>query len=190
LTLIMVLMTHTALLVWLAAAWHTPRPDAAAAESVQLMVLPSAIPQRIRADNVRVRRLEAGSPLSAAPPLLEGYTLAPETPSASGTRGGGSGVDWAAEARRALQAFEIRSHQPAGNTSVSRSSPAEQPWWPAHRPGERFKTADGNWIVWIDSSCYQVATSSASTSGSGPAPSTICPKEPPGAGSADPAHWP
>jgi hypothetical protein len=42
-------------------------------------------------------------------------------------------VDWAAEARRALQAFEIRNREPAANNSVSRSSPAEQPWWPAHR---------------------------------------------------------
>jgi hypothetical protein len=175
-------------LAWLATVWHTPRPDAAAAEPVQLMVLPSAIPQKIRADNVRVRRLEAGSPLSAALPLLDGNSFPPETPSPAGTRGGGSGVDWAAEARRALQAFEIRSHQPAGNTSVSRSSAAEQPWWPAHRPGERVKTADGNWIVWIDSSCYQIASSSASPSGTGPAPSTICPKEPPRTGSPDPAH--
>jgi hypothetical protein len=98
-------------------------------------------------------------------------------------------VDWAAEARRALQAFEIRSRQPAGNNSVSRSSPAEQPWWPAHHPGERVKTADGNWIVWINSSCYQVATSVPSTSGSGPQPLTVCPKrnDAPGASETGPA---
>ncbi len=176
LTLIMVSVAHAALLAWLVTAVRVPPAAADSASRVQLLLLPPQIKPRIRPDNVRVRRLAAGSPAYAAPPLLEGSSRAPQVPSESGSRAGGSGVDWAAEARRALQAFEIRNRQPSSNTSVSRSSPAEQPWWPAHRPGDRFKTADGNWIVWIDSSCYQLATSSPSMNGSGPQPLTVCPK--------------
>jgi hypothetical protein len=128
-------------------------------------------------DSVQPRRIEIRPLVSNPPPLLEGVSPATTAPvSRSGSKDGGAGVDWAAEARRALQAFEIRSRQPAGNNSVSRSSPAEQPWWPAHHPGERVKTADGNWIVWINSSCYQVATSLPSASGSGPQPLTVCPR--------------
>ena len=27
-----------------------------------------------------------------------------------------------------------------------------------HHPGERFKTEGGDWIVWINANCYQVAS--------------------------------
>lgn len=182
LTIVLVMMAHAALLAWLIMISHAPGAAVVASESVQLMVMqPQSIP-KIRIDSMQPRRIQVSPVPANLPPLLEGLSSSLSEPgSRSGTRDGAAGVDWAAEARRALQAFEIRSHQPAGNASVSRSSPAEQPWWPAHRPGERFKTADGNWIVWIDSSCYQIATSSAAASDSRPPPLTICPKEPPGA---------
>jgi hypothetical protein len=190
LTLLAVVAVHTALLAWLAAAVHT-QPVAAdvPSESVQLLFIPPPILPKIRLESTQPLRLRSGTPVSVTPPTLDApSSLAPEAPPRSGSKDGGSGVDWAAEARRALQAFEIRSHQPAINNSVSRRSAAEQPWWPVHRPGERYKTADGNWIVWIDSSCYQVATSSPSTNGSGPQPLTICPHGAPDAEPTDPAH--
>lgn len=177
LTLLLVMMAHTALLVWLTMVARAREAGTAASESVQLVLLPPRTLPRIRMDSVQPRRTEIRPPLANPPPLLEGVSPAETAPaSLSGSKNGGAGVDWAAEARRALQAFEIRSRQPAGNNSVSRSSPAEQPWWPAHHPGERVKTADGNWIVWINSSCYQVATSLPSASGSGPQPLTVCPR--------------
>jgi hypothetical protein len=188
------MMAHAALLTWLIMALRTREGTAVPSEAVQVVLLqPRSLP-RIRIDRTEPRRIEIRPLSTNPPPLLEGVsssTTAPASP--SGSKDGGSGVDWAAEARRALQAFEIRNRQPAGNNSVSSSSPAEQPWWPAHRPRERVKTADGNWIVWINSSCYQVATSLPSTSGSGPQPLTICPKrtDAPGAPEAvppDPAH--
>jgi hypothetical protein len=190
LTLLAVVTVHTALLVWLAAALHTRRVAAyVPSGSVQLLFIPPPSLPKIRLESAPPMRLRSGTPVSVPPPPLDApSSLAPEAPPRSGSKDGGSGVDWTAEARRALQAFEIRSHQPAINNSVSRRSPAEQPWWPAHRPGERYKTADGNWIVWIDSSCYQVATSSPSTSGSGPQPLTICPKDAPDAETTDRAH--
>jgi hypothetical protein len=185
------MIAHAALLAWLIIALRTRADAVVASESVRLMVLtPRSVP-KIRIDSVQPRRIEISPVLSNPPPLLAGVSsTASEPVSQSGTKDGATGVDWAAEARRALQAFEIRNRQPAGNRSVSRNSPAEQPWWPAHRPGERVKTADGNWIVWIDSSCYQVATSSPSASGSGPQPPTICPKRsgPPDTDPGDPAR--
>jgi hypothetical protein len=188
-TLLLVLTAHTALLAWLVTALRTGGPVAAASESVQLLFIAPEIVPKIRAAQFRPRRLESGSPLPAAPPTLDEPSSPSDSEPKTGSIGSnGSNVDWAAEARRALQAFEIRNREPAANNSVSRSSPAEQPWWPAHRPGDRFKTADGNWIVWINSSCYQVATSS--TSRGGLLPGTICPGKSgmPGTDRADSAH--
>lgn len=173
-TLFSVLTVHAALLAWLFAALRTPHAATSSSEPVQLLFLPPQRLPRIRVDNFHPRRLNSGSPLAVAPPVLDAASSVSSEPAPkSGSKDGGSGVDWTAEAKRALQAFEIRSRQPAGNNSVSRSSPAEQPWWPAHRPGDRFKTADGNWIVWINSSCYQVATSS--TAHGAVLPGTVCP---------------
>jgi hypothetical protein len=179
LTLLAVVIAHTLLLAWLAAAVHTRRVAAyVPSESVQVLFIPPPSLPKIRLESIPPTRLRSGAPVAVTlPPLDAPFSLAAEAPPRAGPKDGGSGVDWAAEARRALQAFEIRSHQPAVNNSVSRRSPAEQPWWPAHRPGERYKTADGNWIVWIDSSCYQVATSSPFTISSGSPPLTICPKQ-------------
>lgn len=189
LTLMLVLAVHAGLLAWLLRALDAPRAVQASSEAIQLLVVsPQTLP-KIHAENLHPRRLLVGVPM-APPPLVPGTapSFTTEPPSRSGSKDGGSGVDWTAEARRALQAFEIRSRQPASGSLVSRTSPAEQPWWPAHRPGERYKTADGNWIVWIDSSCYQVATSSPSTNGSAPQPRTICPKDAPAAESTGSAH--
>jgi len=191
LTLLLVMLSHTALLAWLIMALRTPEGASIASEPVQLLTLAPQSRPEVRIVSAQPRRVESRVLVATPPPLLEGVSSSMSAPpSPSGSKDGGSGVDWAAEARRALLAFEIRSRQPAGSNSVSRSSPAEQPWWPAHRPRERVKTADGNWIVWINSNCYEVAASLPSASGSGPLPLTICPKRPeaPDTGPAGPAH--
>ncbi len=94
----------------------------------------------------------------AAPPAFEAASF-PLAAAPGAAKGEGSGIDWAAEARRALQAFEIRNHQPAANQSVS-GGPEEDHWRPGaqHRAGERFKTASGDWIVWVDANCYEIAS--------------------------------
>jgi hypothetical protein len=187
--LLFVLTVHAALLAWLVTALRTRGAAASSSEPVQLLFIsPKTVP-KVHVDNFRPRPLNSGSPLPVAPPVLDAASSSsPQLEPGSGSGSNGSGVDWAAEARRALQAFEIRSREPATNNSVSRSSPAEQMWWPAHRPGERFKTADGNWIVWINSSCYQVATSS--TARGAVLPGTICPgkSDTPGADRANSAR--
>jgi hypothetical protein len=75
-----------------------------------------------------------------------------------------------------LQAFEIRNHQPPSDNTLS-GSPAEDSWWPQARrhAGNPFKTATGDWIVWINASCYQVASSAANAYTLGAMlPPTIC----------------
>jgi hypothetical protein len=174
-TLLVVLALHMAMLAALMSASRTPLLSVSASPSVELLFLPPATIPKIRAENSRLRRLNGDIAITMAPPVLDSVlpALAPPAPAADGN-GSGPGVDWAAEARRALHAFEIRAHQPPRNISVS-GSPAEEHWWlPRHQAGDQFKTASGDWIVWINASCYQLATSAA-TSAPGPTlPRTFC----------------
>ncbi|HWX33898.1 MAG TPA: hypothetical protein VNZ53_41520 [Steroidobacteraceae bacterium] len=178
-TLLVVLALHMALLAALMTASRTQPIPVSANESVELLYLPPATIPKIRAKDSRLRRLSGDTAITMAPPVLDSVLPAPSPPAlAADGNGSGPGVDWAAEARRAVHAFEIRTHQPPKNISVS-GSPAEEHWWlPGRRhAGDQFKTASGDWIVWIDASCYQVATSAA-TSALGPMlPRTICLRE-------------
>jgi hypothetical protein len=143
---------------------------------IELMVISPATLPKIRAENSRPR-LRGDTGISIAAPILDSYSM---TPSASGSEGSGSGVNWAAEARRAVRAFDIRSHQPPIHDSLS-SSPADDNWWPQtpHHAGEQYKIANGDWIVWINASCYQVASSgSPAYTLDSNSPQTICPGKP------------
>jgi hypothetical protein len=76
-----------------------------------------------------------------------------------------------------VRAFDIRSHQPPIHDSLS-STPADDNWWPRiqHHAGEQYKIANGDWIVWINASCYQVANSGSPTyAPDSTLPQTICP---------------
>jgi hypothetical protein len=147
-------------------------------QSVELMYLPPAKMPKVRAENSLPRRLSADTAIPIAPPILDSTNTAP-SPAASGSNGNGTGVDWRAEARRAVQAFEIRSHRPRSEYSMPGSA-AEEGWWPhsPHFAGEQYRTASGDWIVWINASCYQVASAGASAYTPGALlPQTICPNE-------------
>jgi hypothetical protein len=178
-TLLVVLLFHLALLALLLTASPTGDIPLPANRPVELVYLSPASFPKIRAENSLPHRLRSEIAMANAPPVLDSSSV-PPSPPASGSDGSGSGVDWKAEARRAVQAFEIRKHQPPSNDTVSRSSP-EDTWWPEakHHAGEQYKTASGDWIVWINASCYQVATSAANPSASGATPpQTICPCQP------------
>jgi len=71
----------------------------------------------------------------------------------------------------------MRSHQPPPSDSVSRV-PGEDNWWPRtqHHAGDRFKTPGGDWIVWINSNCYQVAGSAPPGNAPAALPETVCPR--------------
>jgi hypothetical protein len=174
--LICVLALHFALVALLAWTSRTGIPTHAMERSVELVYLPPVSLPRVRSQNALPRRLGGVTAVAATLPDLN--SSLPSTQSSStGSTGSGSGVDWAAEARRALQAFEIRNHRPARNTSVS-GSPAEENWWPRarHYAGEQYKTANGDWIVWINESCYQIAVSGPSIyAPAATPPQTICP---------------
>jgi hypothetical protein len=174
LILFIVLTLHVAVVAVLMMAPRAAGPPDPMQTSVELVYLPPVNLPKVRSEAVLPRRLSGEKYIPVAPPTLDASLLSPE--SSAGSVGSGSGVNWAAEARRALQAYEIRNHRPPHNNSVS-GSPAEEHWWPRtrHHAGEQYKTDSGDWIVWISDSCYQIATSGPSTYAPGATqPQTVC----------------
>lgn len=86
-------------------------------------------------------------------------------------------MNWAAEAHRAIKAFEIRRDQPQ-DPAQSVSSAWEE-WWPRqHHAGDQFKTESGDWIVWISADCYQIAVAHSNSADVAPnASHTVCPSK-------------
>src|SRR6185312_7344984 len=148
---------HLAFLAALMTAPRTRQFAWSANESVELVYLAPASFPKIRAENFHPKRLR-GDTRPSMQPILPGSTASSVSPSAAASEGDGSGVDWKAEARRAVHSFEIRSHPPQGNYSVS-GSPADDEGRTRtqHNAGDRYKTASGDWIVWINSICYQIS---------------------------------
>jgi hypothetical protein len=175
-TLLVVLSLHMALLAALVMSSRTRDLAASISQPIELLFIPPAKSPKIRSENSHPEHLRAATALSIAPPALDSPMFSSSQSPTFGSKGNGSDVDWRAEARRALQAFEIRSHQPQAEYSIS-SAPQVDDWWSQapHRTGDQFKTANGDWIVWINSSCYQVASSASAGAVGAMAPQTICP---------------
>jgi hypothetical protein len=176
-TLLVVLMLHAAVLAALLMSSGSPGLPASTVDTVQLLYVPPVTFPKVRSDNPLPRRVTGRTALSIAPPVLPSSAISEApAPASSSPVGSGSGVDWRLEARRALNAFEIRQHQPAVNKSVS-TQPGEETWWPRgpHHAGEQFKMANGDWIVWIDANCYQVASPGPTAEAPGAtSPRTVC----------------
>lgn len=169
-----VLILHAALF---AALLMTPRIrglPASQASAVELVLLAPVNPPKARTTPAALRRLSGDTAITIAVPVPDSPSLPSSSAAASSSMGNGSGVDWSAEARRALQAFEIRTNQLSSNKSVS-GRPEDDNWLPnaQHRPGELLKTASGDWIVWIDANCYEIATAGAHEVGAA-LPERIC----------------
>ena len=156
-TLLFVLAFHAAVLGILLTTSRVGSASAPTARSVELLHLPPVTIPKVRAENPAPRQVVGVKTRTIALPALDSPVLS--AASASSSDGTGSGVDWAAEARRALQAYDIRQSQPANHHSIS-SDPVEEAWWPQgrHHAGDKFKTASGDWIVWISDNCYRVAS--------------------------------
>jgi hypothetical protein len=172
--LVLVLAIHAVLLVLFLTA-SDPPPEVAEILPIELLYLPPPKVPTIRAEISRPKRLTADTALSIVPPVLDSILPAPLA-SASLSDGDGQGVDWKAEARRAVQAFEIRTREPVDYAGLA-GSPAEEHWWPRaqRRSGVPFKTPNGDWIVWVNERCYQVASSSSRGFAVGALlPPTIC----------------
>jgi hypothetical protein len=173
-TLLVVAALHAVLITALL-VWHPgQRFGDSAPKAVELIYLPP--PPRspaVRWENPRPHPLSASLPRSIAPPTRD---QGPGATPSSRSSGNGSAVDWRAEARRALQAFEIRTNRHANGEPTLGMSAEEELARGPHHAGDRFKTESGDWIVWINSTCYQVASSSSPTYATGGAlPQTICP---------------
>lgn len=163
-TFLMVVAVHLAVLALLTMESRIRTPAGLANDSVELMLFPPAKLSKVRFQDARLQRVNADTAISTT---LPGVTAPSLSAPASGTDGDGSAVNWAAEAHRAVQAFEIRRNHPA-SVDISGST-SWTDWWPReHHAGERFKTDSGDWIVWISGSCYQLATAGSGAIGSGP----------------------
>lgn len=136
--------------------------------------MPAPVP-KVRYDHLRPR---APTVNVVIPPLPPDVNPAPLSAAKSAPRGNnGLAVNWAAEARRAIEAYEIRRDRTPSNVIAGAS---RDEWWPqrGHRAGDRYKTENGDWIVWIDANCYQIATWHPGDPQIGVPPlRTICPNE-------------
>jgi hypothetical protein len=173
--LLVVLAMHAALFAGLFMISIVRAPSMSTPLPVELLFLPPAQAPKIRLQNFHPR-LSTETVVSLAPTLSDAVS---DSPRASRANGANSTVDWEAERRRALQAYEIRSGRLAdGNSHPSVSADAK--WWPQapHHAGERYKTESGDWIVWINANCYQIAAASTPVYGVGGAYlQTICPQK-------------
>jgi hypothetical protein len=169
--LFVVVALHLALLALLVMGSRARSIVATTAQPVELMFLPPTKVPRVRAANTHPERLSTNVAPALAPPVLNSSL---QSGSFSAPDGHGSAVNWAAEAHRAVRAFEIRRDRPP--SSALSVSPSWDEWWPGeHHAGDQFKTDSGDWIVWINANCYQVASwhSNAPAFGAGPG-RTIC----------------
>lgn len=170
-TLLVVVVLHLALIALLVMTSRSRNIHASTDPPVELMFIPPAKAPTLRAQIVRPKHLSAESAISLSEPLL---TSPAGSAPASAADGNGSDVNWAAEAHRAVRAFEIRRDQPP-NSAIALSSPWDG-WTPRkHHAGEQSRTVSGDWIVWINANCYQVASwhAGAPTIGATP-PQTVC----------------
>jgi hypothetical protein len=174
-TLFVVLALHLAILALLFVVSPSRLTPASADNSVELMFLPPTKVPKVHFENAPLQRLNAYTAISITLPGLDSPSLSPPS---SGTDGNNaSAVNWEAEAHRAVQAVEIRRIHPP--TVAISSSSSWTDWWPReHRIGDRFKTENGDWIVWISASCYQIARWGPGALGSTPSQTIICSRQP------------
>jgi len=153
-----VLAVHLVLIAALIMMSRTAGIATATTSAVQVLFVPPVYPPKVRV-MANLPRRGRNLTVTVEPPVLESLSIPISQASGSSANGEGTGVDWAAEARRALQAFEIRSYQ-QHSASQSVSGRPEDDHWPLHaqhHAGERFKTENGDWMVWLDANCYEIA---------------------------------
>jgi hypothetical protein len=170
-TLVVVLVLHLAVVALLVMGSRNPSISASTDHPVELMFIPPTKVPTMHAQIARPKHMSAEKAISLAEPRLDSPSVSAP---ASAADSNGPAVNWAAEAHRAVRAFEIRRDQPP-NSATALSSPWDG-WTPhKHHAGEQSRTASGDWIVWINASCYQVASwhSGAPAVGATPPP-TVC----------------
>jgi hypothetical protein len=149
----LVVAVHLGLVALILMSSRTMNVAGSAKPPIQLVYLEPVKAPRILADKNRSRFLDPRMGLSQGPPLVNASL---PTGLASVHDGRGSAVNWAAEAHRAVRAFEIRRDQ-SGNSAQSVSSSMDDAGPHGHH-AEYSRTAEGDWIVWISADCYKVAS--------------------------------
>jgi hypothetical protein len=154
--LLVVLGCHIGVIAWLVAESASSKVGADAADPpLELIYLPPVKFPQALADSAHPKHVNINVGLALAPPSLDASSL-PAPLSQNG--GGGAGVNWTAEAHRAVKAFEIRRDEHVIHSALGTS--AWDGWLPIgeHHAGDKYRTESGDWIVWIDGNCYQIAT--------------------------------
>ncbi|MDP9089968.1 MAG: hypothetical protein M3O26_14655 [Pseudomonadota bacterium] len=178
--LFVVLALHFGLLALIVMASRTQHYGVSAEQALELLYLPAVRVPQVRADAFNYPRPKTDSAMAKtdirtplAPPLGSSSLML----GSSSTPGGGSAVNWAAEAHRAIKAFEIRRDQPQ-DPAQSVSATWDE-WWPRqHHAGDQYKTESGDWIVWISADCYQIAVAHSNPSAvTTSSPQTVCPQK-------------
>jgi hypothetical protein len=149
---ILVLALHLATLALLLNA-RISTSRGADERSVELVALPPVEPRKVKIENARPQHLSTNIAIALAPPALNSSI---QSGAGSAPDGRGPAVNWAAEAQRAVRAFEIRGHQ-TRNSALSVSSSLDESGSREHHAGDQLKTPSGDWIVWINANCYQIA---------------------------------
>jgi hypothetical protein len=153
--LLVVLVCHLGVIALLVAGSASSKVGADAANPpLELIYLPPVKFPQALADSAHPKHVNVNVGLALAPPSLDTSSL-PAPISQNG--GGGAGVNWTAEAHRAVKAFEIRRDEHVIHSALG-TSPWDG-WLPLgeHHAGDKYRTESGDWIVWIDSNCYQIA---------------------------------
>jgi hypothetical protein len=164
-----VLALHLAVLALLLA--RSTRIVESTKQPIELVFVAPVKPPKVLVEKIRPQRLSTDIAIALAPPVLNSSL---QTGPSSAPDGRGSAVNWLAEAHRAVRAFEIRRDQ-TSNSALSVSSSLDALGSREHHAGERFKTDSGDWIVWINANCYQVASWHAGAPALGAiSPQTIC----------------
>lgn len=149
-----ILTAHAALIAALLAGNRVLKEVPDDQPAIELLLLPKPELPRVRAVAPPPRYLNLDQLNPQAPPLLTNLSSQQATAPGSTAIGIGAGVDWIAEARRAVRANDIRNDY----SNYVSDKAAARDWWPeAHRAGAIYKTANGDWIVWVNSSCWFVA---------------------------------
>jgi hypothetical protein len=153
---LIVLAIHVVFIVLLLLSPGPTPPAVPQDTAVQLVYLPPPIAPKLRSGIPRPIHvtLDVGISLSRLPQPSPFESA----PAAQPDGDGGPGVNWLAEARRAIEAYEIRRDQHVVHEGLGLS-----PWggWlpeAPHYSGEKYRTSSGDWIVWINGNCYQVAS--------------------------------
>ncbi len=162
---------HLAILALLLAATRTLNLVDSTEHPIELLLLAPTKAPKVLVDYTRPQPSVTNIAIALAPPAFNSSSQAGPSSAPDGHE---SAVNWMAEAHRAVRAYEIRRDQ-SMNSALSVSSSLDETGMREHHAGDQVKTPSGDWIVWINADCYQIASWRPGSSAFGAiSPQTIC----------------